>query len=835
MNPTLATHTVRALAAATLAGSAILTFATLRSTSAPRAAAQSVPLVGVWQTVASGDRLRALLREGETAWAASEGGGVVRWDLRSATFRQYLAPQDGLPSNDVRAVARDGAGWLWAATAKGLARLEPGAQVWHAVPVDHPSLASPSATALALAPDGGLWVGFEQRWDPAAVDPARGGEPGAFVGGGLARLDPATMAWGPVWRAEPVDGMPETFAPLPSANVTALAVDDDARLWIGTRPFYAWGDGMGAGVAGSTPAWVVVGGGLVVSTSIDANRSPSWRRWNSRSGTCASDVVHGIAVDDMNRVWVATGSRGLQVFLDGPDTIACQRGRGHVVYSRSPSMPGVPVRGNVPALAVDRARRVWASVATAVDEGAGMAVAVLDHGGTVGDDPAATADDAWTVTAPTTLPDPAAESGVVSALNVTDGEVLAGTRAKGAADGWGVLRLTGGDTWRFYTTAADGLPSNQLTAVAADPASGDVWFGTASRGVARWDGRSWRTWRWQSAGTVPPGPAGDGVAAIAFGPAGRVWVASRQRVWGGTAVGTWVDGGLASFDGRAWTVYRPEPGKLPPAELQALAVDAAGRVWIGTAWAGVVVYDPRVDTWTTHDRGSAGDAFGGQSVTDVAIEPASGDVWLSHRAAVAWTCDPPGSSSCTRTWEGGGVSRWDGTAWTHWAKSTGAPLEAFGDAGDLAAIAFDRGRSKVWAGGWVNRSDSFHWQDGVGIDASLNACPRGCSDAAWTGARFTDGGAVRALAVDAAGRLWAGLSRDGSGRVPPAAGVRVLRGDDEWSVWTPWNSDLPDDEVTALGSTGDGMWAGTLDRGAAVWRPFTARARVFLPGTVKND
>lgn len=780
----------------------------------PSAALLAPAPPGTWRSVANGDRVLALLREDGGVWSATDGGGIVRWDDGSAGYRQYLAPQDGLPDNRVRAVVRDGAGGLWAGTGAGLARFDPAADRWRAVMPPADRFPSPSVTALAADSDGGLWVGFEARWAAGARGDGAA-EPGAFVGGGLARLGPATEGWGPVLRAAPRPGGGERFAPLPSDNVTALAVDAAGRLWVGTRPFLAWarlGDPEPA--TGSDWGWVATGGGLAVHEPTGDGSTGAWTQWQAGSAPCVPSVVHALAVDAAGRVW-AGGGNGLHVFTAGGASRVCVEGGGHAQYARRPSGGGMPAN-TVLALAFDDQANVWLALGNGADAGRG--VLVLDHNDTLGDAPGSSAarDDAWT---PVALPGPADTAALVpSALVVAGDGIWVGTRGPALGEGWGVLARSAGGAWTTRATAGAGLPSNRVSAIVRHPTSGDVWFGTDGRGVARWDGRAWRTWRFTGA---PGGLPGDRVTGLAVGPDGRVWVAARAGVWGGK---DWLDGGVAVLDGDAWRTPAGAPSRLTSA--QAIAVDGAGRVWIGTAGEGAAAYDPAGDQWTVHDSRTGGPGFGGMNVSGIAVDPVTGHVWLAHQAHPDWACDPAGQ--CERVFRGGGFSRWDGRTWSRWAKSTGAPLSAQGDDGEMTSIVFDRGRGRVWAGGWVGRG-GFHWLTGIGIDATLDGCARPCAGDDWSAERFEDGGAVRALAVDAGGRLWAALHRNHAGVIPPAAGIRILDDAAGWQAMTVADGGLPADEVAALGPAPEGMWVGMLDRGAALWRPFEVRDRAFLP------
>lgn len=196
---------------------------------------------GQWITHANGDRINRLLREGPAAWVATDGGGVVRWDVATASFEQFLAPQDGLPSNIVHDVARAPNGVLWVATARGLARWDEGTRRFTAVtPDSSPDMPSRATTALEPTSDGRLWVGFAQEWDPTRPHPDTR-EPGAFKPGGLARYAPATDTWDEEthvsFQGSVVD---EDYKTIPSENITDLALGSDGILWIGTRPYYVW-------------------------------------------------------------------------------------------------------------------------------------------------------------------------------------------------------------------------------------------------------------------------------------------------------------------------------------------------------------------------------------------------------------------------------------------------------------------------------------------------------------------------------------------------------------------------------------------------------------------
>jgi ligand-binding sensor domain-containing protein len=868
-----------------------------------------VVLPGGWNAVANGDRIRQLSRSGGELWSATSGG-VVRWSLADGGYRQFLAPQDGLPSSDVRALTRDRSGRLWAATARGLARFDPDDGRWVAV-AGPPTLGS-NATALALAPDGGLWAGFQQRWDPAAAGPD--GAAGNFAGGGLARLNPVTERWDQVYQAE-VDPV-RAWRTIPSNNVTALAVASDGRLWVGTMPFFVWTTDS----CGAPPCLVPtrLGGGLAASNLATGE----WARWGGTDlDSCMADRVNGLAADSAGRMWVATQGKGLHVFRDGLATVAC--GAGHSSYRDSKG--GQPLPGTkVWAVAVGDDGRVY----TGVGSEHGQGIAVLEHHGSFGD---TDTDDDWNSLGLDGIAGP--HDAIVSALWVGGGELIAGTLDswdQRDADGYGVKIREPNGQWRTLATAAEGLPSNRVSVVAVQPGSSNTWFGTAGRGVARWDGHAWVSWRAFGrdqlaarlavtsttratelvlglsreaylaafpgqlakarlgpddsvlyelynpvavpgspaatrvqvfpppeaalpAGypvfTVSRGAAGDDVTGLAF-DAGGAWLAARPTLgrranpaFGQTDCDNspqtsapdcrW-DGGLGRWDGNQWAAYEPKVGELPSRDVQALALDLQGKVWLGTGGSfgdsgqGAAVLDPGSGDWTHYKRAAQGAGFGFDNVTALGLDPVMGTMWLASQGKP--DCATPAEPrKCLDI--AGAVSRFqpsrEGGTWTSWSHSAKPPAPGLSEQGAHTALLFDRPHARVWVGGW-QRETNFHWNEGVGMTASVDFCPRNCEPGSWQGERFDGDGAVYALALDGTNRLWAGGHRNGHGLVPPTGGLRILDGD-AWTLHTTASAPLPSDNITALGPSGPAMWLGTWESGAIQWRPAVLPHKTYLP------
>src|SRR5690606_8667629 len=168
-------------------------------------------------------------------------------------------------------------------------------------------------------------------------------------------------------------------------------------------------------------------------------------------------------------------------------------------------------------------------------------------------------------------------------------------------------------------SVADGLPSNHVTGMAEDR-DGYLWLATAD-GLARYDGTGFRIWR------VEDGLADSFLWAVD--------IDSRGQVWMGTALAGLVryDPGTNSFHGAA-AVGVPE---LEGEQVWSVAVDGEDSVWFGTGTAGLFRRhaDGRVERFLP----SEGDprSLPSLAVSVVEIAP-DGSVWVGTRdGAARWT------------------------------------------------------------------------------------------------------------------------------------------------------------------------------------------------------
>ena len=168
-------------------------------------------------------------------------------------------------------------------------------------------------------------------------------------------------------------------------------------------------------------------------------------------------------------------------------------------------------------------------------------------------------------------------------------------------------------------SVADGLPSNHVNDMVED-AQGFLWIAT-SDGLARYDGTGFQVWQIE-----------DGLSD------GFLWaldIDSQGRIWLGTALA-----GLMRYDPRTGSFATATEAGVPAVEgeqVWTVRVDVDDSVWFGTASSGL--YRRHVDGRVEHFMPVPGDArsLPSGSVSAIEIAP-DGTVWIGTRNGVArWT------------------------------------------------------------------------------------------------------------------------------------------------------------------------------------------------------
>jgi ligand-binding sensor domain-containing protein len=752
------------------------------------APAQEWRVLGSWRSFANGDDVLALAQDDAgTVWAGTKGGGVVRWAADGQTARQYVAPQDGLPCNDVRDVVAWRGEW-WFATCGGLAVYDAGHDRFETLDV---SLPSPAVTALVVDGADRLWVATEQWWNPELTLPGKV-DAGGWAGGGV-----AYSGDGVTWHVLGAAGG------LPSVNVRDVAVWKGS-VWVATAPYQSWRpptiDADGNPVRGR---WEQLGGGVAL------RNGEQWTAYSTVTSEELSDSTTALAATEA-ALWIGTSGRGLVAYdglnwkalTDCGDEARC-------------------IQDNfVTSLAAGADGALW--VGTARFNGRGTGLEVLDAGRS----PTLPDDDAWHAWRGTEgLP-----GDLVSAiLPRPDGTVWLGVSTvdpEGLRHGGGLAHLSNDRltiaAWSTLAVGRGAPAGNDVTVIARDPTTGNLWVGTAGAGISVRDGTGhWQTYTWSATG----GNLGsDHIADIAIEPSGTVWVATRQTRYDGTAR-RWIDGGLSRFDGTSWKRFPAATSGLPSDHLSALALDGRGKLWVGSGatergpkefayrGAGLAVFDLATQKW---ERTYTFPTLTSNNITDLAVS--GSQLWVAT-AYFYYVDNRPGGAQMNT---GGGVNMLDlnGGAWRKYTAAEGLTpsLKLRGATGTQTLI--DTRAIQIDPDGTVNVGGLAYPENSQTTEVRPDGVVDSIRPSGVTSRRFPVAGAVTALATDASGYLWAATARDGA---------RVRVAPERWVSELAVPGGLPSGRLTALSLTGGQVWLGTADTGATWLAPPTFDGDVEVP------
>ncbi len=525
------------------------------------------------------------------AWASSPSGllelvhGKVRtiWSKANAPW----------PTSSVRDFGWDSEGNLWVALwsvetgAGGVGRYANGHwKVW--TTANGLPFGSPWNAVQSLAIDGQdrVWIGSPNRG--AAVF---NGKKWSLLGDPIGSFYDITVAPdGTPWFASDTSGvfsyedgvMVNRTGDFGTGGISTVKVDRDGRIWIATFTGSIWrwsGTGSTWDVQLTPPSLgshlyaldfdldnrPVVGGigGMAVEQS-----DGSWSPYTVESTGLSSRFISDVLITDDSDAWISTAAAG----------IATTNGKSWTNFNRfSPPWPFDTDSAAASAQTPDGAMWVaptshgvgrWdGSTWTSYLPGISIESMTVDSAGRV-----------WVA------PDRGQAmrfngTKFVEMKNPPTGADLEDISADDEGNVWlagGGLYKYDGQKWTTYQQG-DGLPSDSITAVAAEPTGGVVWVGTDS-GVARFDGTTSTNY------TMADGLPADYVTTITVAPNGDVWMGAFQ--------GPPYVGGVGHFDGTAWTSYTTATSPLPHNQIESIDVGPDGRVWIGTASEGVAIFTP---------------------------------------------------------------------------------------------------------------------------------------------------------------------------------------------------------------------------------------------------
>jgi ligand-binding sensor domain-containing protein len=253
------------------------------------------PATAEWSTVALGDEccpVPYLWDSQDNLWAGGEQGLWVL-DL-SQNVKAHITMEQGLPNDQVTAIALAPDGTAWVGTQVGLVFVQDG-QIKDVYNTGNSPMVSNFVTTLFFASDGSLWVGVEnglsmRKPDGSWLSFAKGdvfGEDLYWI------MDIAQDAQGALWMATLSDGIyryadgdwqhissAELGETLPVNGVNTVAPAPDGSLWFGLE----WGGAVQLHPDGLTWTHYGLQDGLVHLNVTDVTVTPEGVVWFATSG-----------------------------------------------------------------------------------------------------------------------------------------------------------------------------------------------------------------------------------------------------------------------------------------------------------------------------------------------------------------------------------------------------------------------------------------------------------------------------------------------------------------------------------------------------------------------
>ena len=480
---------------------------------------------------ATATRLRAALVS--AAFFAAPGTARALDPTRqlSQYVRQTWAEDHGLPQNTISAVLQDHQGYLWLGTQEGLVRFD-GVRFVTLDAASTKALPSSRITALLEDHTGRLWIGTDEglavreAGSFRRIEMPAGVEPGVL---GLAETPDGTL-WcggaGGLLRFH--DGKMVAEASL-RQKVTALFVDRDASLWIGTTKALLHRDKAGLSsysselVGGAIRSFSSArDGGFWMGTSQGVTRRRDGAFQPLAAGSRSNDDAWVVREDREGTLWVANNGQGLLRFANGEPS-----------RLRTPVFPDDLLL----ALTEDRDGNLWV--------GSGSAGLTRLSDGSV---------------LPYGVPEGLPTDVTLTIFEAPDQTLWFGTVGGGALG----LRKDGA---KVHLTTRNGLPSDLVFAFHAGR-DGSLWIATLD-GLVREKGGRLSTY------TTRDGLPANAIFAVTEDRDGQLWVGTQD--------------GLAALHGNRFKAYGEADGLSSPI-VRGVYGDSSGRLWVLTA-QGVEVRD----------------------------------------------------------------------------------------------------------------------------------------------------------------------------------------------------------------------------------------------------
>jgi ligand-binding sensor domain-containing protein len=569
---------------------------------------------GKWKVYVNANGINDVAVRGDTVWCATSGG-VVRWDMKTGTYRQYTT-LDGLFSNYVLCIAIGPDGTVWTGSPNGVCRFD--GVSWRRISHLY-GTSERESYCMAVAPDGSVWSSSSSM---------------------MSRYD--GVSWTEYTTA---DGLPNGIA-------YDIVFDPDGTLWCSTSGGISrFGDGKWSTIPipGSFAGLVADDRGVLLGTS----EGIIYRRVNNAWVKVADAPKNGflLSVSD-ETLWGGVAAEGGVA----SDSLYCIRDSVCVVVSPPDSVQS----GSFHQMAAKDGGTVYVGTQHGLLRYDGVSWKFFLTDDTL---------PALPVRAVKVAPDGSVWFGGVGVVRFDGENWLKIPNARGvsrlifAQNGvmWGAgngLTMYDGSIWKDYK-AEIGYP--QMTQAGFTPwfavsPNGVLWSEHYRGGLSRFDGVTWTTL------TEQDGLPATNVYPLTVGLDGTLWCFATDRIysfdgatwksWGGsdgpdvrdmyTRMMARPDGtvccttktGVSLFNGVRWETWASN-AELGGTRIIDFTIGSNGSIWLGTGY-GLYQYDESV--WTHFTRY---DGLASNSVNGVDVDK-NGVVWLATQEGVS--CFIPGTS-----------------------------------------------------------------------------------------------------------------------------------------------------------------------------------------------
>ncbi len=507
----------------------------------------------------SDDHVRALAIDGHVVWIGTRSNGLDRFDTVTGEithFRHQPADPSTLSNDEVYALALDGQGGVWVATHGGLNRLDTdtGEVTRHQQdPVEPGSVGANIVEAVYVDRAGTVWAGTHDS--------------------GLSRFEPDSRTFTRYQHAE------TDPSSLSHDRVQAMFEDSDGRFWVGTagglnlmdrdtgtfsRHHHDATDPSSLSGDNIVSLFQDRSGVLWIGTKVNGLNSWNPRSWSfghrvarpGETGDLSSSLISAFTTDKEGNLWVGTFGGGINII----DAVS-----GEVGYLRS-GEHGIS-DDRIMALLTDRAGNVWAGMMggglNRIDSDSGQ-VRVFRH------DP--------------DNPRSLGANGIMNLFEDQDGHIWVGTFGGGVsvydpvADAFTNHAQRSGDPYS--------LSGNRATAIVQDQYR-IIWVGTDGGGLNALDPSTGRWQHFQHDSDDPSSLSDNTIYSLHVDRIGRLWIGTRAGL------------DRLKRDGKtgapqAFSSITQRDG-LANDTIYGVRSDRAGNIWVSTNY-GLSRYDPRQES-----------------------------------------------------------------------------------------------------------------------------------------------------------------------------------------------------------------------------------------------